>query len=328
MLVAASVPAFTSCDDWTEPESVDINYPTIEDSANYPAYLENLREYRSSDHKLAYVWFANPSESQNTTNHINRISALPDSVDFVVLANSADLSTATVADMKKMRQDKGMKFTYVIDFDAIKMAYLSHQALSTEEEPYNVEFLDFLTDSTATALSYAGKNGFDGVMIGYNGKVTNHLTEAELLEYKNNENTFIGIMNDWHSRNPEMVIDFIGKPQNVANKDLVNACHVIFLSESQSATSTYGFAMAKAMASVEGVPTDRFGVLTTFTDPADEKIGYMADGTLCVTALANWVAGEDVKAAGFTNIANDFGDLSRAYPVMREVLQTLNPSNL
>lgn len=36
-----------------------------------------------------------------------------------------------------------MKFTYVIDFDAIKLAYLEHQAMSTEEEPFAVEFLDF-----------------------------------------------------------------------------------------------------------------------------------------------------------------------------------------
>ncbi|MDE5799475.1 MAG: hypothetical protein K2H74_00455 [Paramuribaculum sp.] len=328
LMVAAFGASFTACDDWTEPKSVDIIYNTPEqaDPVAYAKYLESLRQYRDSDHKLAYLWFDNPSATADYNTRAQRVDALPDSVDFVVLTNPTDISSATLAEMEKAREERGIKFTYVIDFDALKLAYLANQALATEEEPYSVDFLDFLTDSTATALSYA-KN-FDGIMIGYNGKLTNHLTPAELTEYKNNENTFIGILNDWHSRNPEMQIDFCGKPQNVANKDLVNDCHVIFLSDSKTANSTYGFAMAKAAASVDGVPTDRFGMITTFTDPADEKVGYMADGQLAVTALADWANGEDVKAAGFTNIVHDYYSLPNPYPVIRGALQLLNPGNM
>lgn len=328
LMIAAFGASFTACDDWTEPKSVDIIYNTPEqaDPVAYAKYLESLRQYRDSDHKLAYLWFENPNAAAEFNTRAQRVDALPDSADFVVFSNPADITSSTLAEMKKAREERGIKFTYVIDFDALKLAYLEHQALATEEEPYSVDFLDFLTDSTATALSYA-KN-FDGIMIGYNGKQTNHLTPAELTEYKFNENTFIGILNDWHARNPEMRIDFLGKPQNVANKDLVNDCSVIFLSDSKTANSTYGFAMAKAAASVEGVPTDRFGMVTTFTDPADEKVGYMADGQLAVTALADWANSEDVKAAGFTNIVYDFYSLPNPYPVIRGALQLLNPSNL
>lgn len=328
LAVSVSASVLTSCDDWTDTESVDLNYKTSGevDPEEYANYLERLRTYRESDHKLVYLWFDNQGNADVNNTRAERVAALPDSTDFVVFTNPSDISAVTLADMEKMRQDKGMKFTYVIDYDAIKLSFLNHQALSTEEEPFSVDFLGFLTDSTATALSYA-KNGFDGVMISYNGKITNHLTPTELREYKNNENTFIGIMADFHARNPQMIIDFVGMPQNVANKELVNDCHVLFLSASKTANSSYGFAMAVAMASVEGVPTDRFGMVTTYIDPNDEKVGYMADGTLCVKSLAEYVNGENVKAAGFTNIVYDYYNLPVTYPVIREAIQILNPCN-
>lgn len=330
LAVGVSAGTFASCDDWTEPERVDIIYDTP-DQANpavYAKYLEGLRRYRQTDHKLAYVWFNNPAAAQVTNTRAERVMALPDSVDFVVFTNPGSLTSTTIDDMKKAREEKGMKFSYVIDFDAIKLAYLNHVATATEEAPFDVDFLDFVTDTVSTTLGYAKNNGFDGIMIAYNGKITNHMTPAELVEYKNQENVFIGIMDDWRTRNPEMVIDFLGQPQNVANKELINSCHVLFLSQSQSANSVYGFGMAIAMASVEGVPTDRFGMVTTCTDPLDEKVGYMADGTLCVTSLANWASGENVKAAGFTNIVNDYYNVAKPYRVLREALQILNPSNL
>lgn len=330
LAVGVSAGVLTSCDDWTDTERVDIIYDTPDKAnpAEYAKYLEGLRQYRQTDHKLAYVWFNNPAASQVTNTRAERVMALPDSVDFVVFSNPASLNELTIADMKKAREEKGMKFSYVIDFDAIKLSYLNHVATATEEAPFDVDFLDFVTDTVSLTLGYAKNNGFDGIMIGYNGKITNHMTPAELVEYKNQENVFIGIMDDWRSRNPEMIVDFIGCPQNVANKELINACHVLFLSQSQTANSTYGFGMAVAMASVEGVPTDRFGAVTTFTDPADEKVGYMADGTLCMIALANWASGENVKAAGFTNTVYDYYNVAKPYPVLREALQILNPSNL
>ena len=47
-MMAACVCTFTSCDDWTEPEHIDLDYGTIDtsDPAAYEKYLANLREYR------------------------------------------------------------------------------------------------------------------------------------------------------------------------------------------------------------------------------------------------------------------------------------------
>ena len=330
LATCVSAATFSSCDDWVEPENVDLNYDTADktDPVAYEEYLEALRDYRETDHKLVYVWFNNLGKGENINTRAQRVDELPDSIDVVVFTNPTSISDITVRDMENVREKKNMKFTYVIDFDAIKLAYLEHQAMSTEEEPFAVEFLDFLTDSTATALSYAKKNNFNGIMIGYNGKITNHMTPAEKTEYLANEKNFIGIMSDWHARNPEMDIDFIGKPQNVGDKDLINDCNVLFLSESQSANSNYGFNMALANASIEGVPADRIGMVTSYTDPNDDKIGYMADGSLCVSSLANWASGENVKACAFTNIAYDYYNATSTYQVVRKALQTLNPSNL
>ena len=326
--VSASM--FTSCDDWTEPESIDLVYKTPDQAnpAEYAKYLEHLRNYRETNHTLTYVWFNNPTGDKVTNTRAERVSALPDSVDYVVFANPGVITEQTLADMKKVRQEKGMKFSYVIDFDAIKIAHITHQSLGTEENPYEVDFLDFVTDTLTTTLAYAKKNGFDGIMMAYNGKITNHMTPAELVEYKTQENVFIGVMDDWRLRNPDMTIDFLGMPQNVANKELINACHALFLSQTLSAKSAYSYEMAVVMASVDGVPTDRFGAAAPCTDPNNPKIGYMADGTPCVTALADWAAGGKVKAVGFTGAVNDYYNSGRPYPLIREAIQTINPCNL
>lgn len=81
--------SMTACDDWTEPESIDLNYGTIDqaDPEAYAKYLADLREYRGRDHKKVYAWFDNVAEFGSQG---HRITALPDSIDVIVLTNPGD----------------------------------------------------------------------------------------------------------------------------------------------------------------------------------------------------------------------------------------------
>ena len=126
LATCVSAATFSSCDDWVEPENVDLNYDTADktDPVAYEEYLEALRDYRETDHKLVYVWFNNLGKGENINTRAQRVDELPDSIDVVVFTNPTSISDITVRDMENVREKKNMKFTYVIDFDAIKLAYL------------------------------------------------------------------------------------------------------------------------------------------------------------------------------------------------------------
>lgn len=81
-----STVALVSCDDWTETESIELKYPTIEEANPelYGKYLENLRAYKNRSHKQAYAWFRNSDTPDNRSTHV---TVLPDSLDAVVILN-------------------------------------------------------------------------------------------------------------------------------------------------------------------------------------------------------------------------------------------------
>ena len=93
--------ALAGCSEWTEPQSVDLNVPTLE-SQNpelYAQYLQSLKEYRDSEHKVMIAKFDNvPGAPAGRAEHIN---CLPDSVDYVILNNPDNLSRTILSEMKE-----------------------------------------------------------------------------------------------------------------------------------------------------------------------------------------------------------------------------------
>ena len=60
---------YSSCEDWTDPESINIHYPTFEEQNPqlYADYIRDLKRYKDGEHKLVFVSFDNPE-----TNPINQ----------------------------------------------------------------------------------------------------------------------------------------------------------------------------------------------------------------------------------------------------------------
>ena len=173
---------FAGCSEWTEPESVKINVPTLE-SQNpelYAQYLQSLKEYRDSEHKVMIAKFDNvPGAPAGRAEHIN---CLPDSVDYVILNNPDNLSMTILSEMKEIRQDKGMKTMYAVNYDAIEDEY----AVYVEEwnATHTPEVDEFLGERTDYYLSLCDKYGYDGIVAGYTGIFPESLQEdakAELL---------------------------------------------------------------------------------------------------------------------------------------------------
>lgn len=342
LVVAALGVTMTSCDDWTDPEHVDLDYGTI-DTANpeaYVKYLENLRAYRNSDHKLVYAWFDNAETAFGSQGH--RISAIPDSVDVIVLGNPDKVTNQLVQEMFEARTNKGQQFSYVIDFDAIKADYtalceqlaakrieftkINGEDAEIPEELKDPEFLKYLSESCTARLKYFNAVGFDGIVAGFAGKPTNHMTQEELNAYRDQSALFLGIIQDWHQRNPSVAIDLLCKPQFI-NSPLLSDARRVFLVESLDATSADSYSYYVALAD-NTVPESKLGVLASVPDHtgADEKLGYFSNGTLAVNGMAKWAAGQNIGAVGIYNTGADYFLTNGFYTNVRYVIETVNPS--
>ena len=330
---------FSSCDDWTENEPLDINQPRIEDEnpALYAEYLESLREYKKSDHKTIFVSFDNKEKQPfNRAQHIN---VIPDSTDIVSLLFPNSLVDRELEEMNETRDQKGTKFVFTISFDAIKLNYIQLKDAENKAKEEDQEitsslptFINYMVDSLHNSFALVKKYNYDGVCFSYNGKSILHMTEMEKSEYMSYHNAFIGILKDWSSRNKDKMVLFQGEPQNLLDKSFLPDCKFIIIpctGAGNASKLTYNILSA----AVDGVPTDRFivAVETISLDPADMKTGYWADGeTHSVEGASIWVAAEHdgfkVTGMGIYNVGNDFFSPDRVYHHTRMAIDNINPS--
>ena len=81
-----------ACDDWNEPEivDIDINSAKEQNPELWARYMQALRTYKQSEHYLSYAHFDNsPEKSLNEGSYLR---SLPDSLDIVTLGNSHPVS--------------------------------------------------------------------------------------------------------------------------------------------------------------------------------------------------------------------------------------------
>jgi len=325
-----SLLAATSCSDWTETESLKIVEPDIktQNPELYAQYLANLKEYKASEHKSVYVWFDNSVKIPASRAH--RLVALPDSIDVVALMYPDNLAKWELKEMDEIREQKGTKVIYSIDFEKIKAAYNAKLELASEEEPVSVEFTDFCVTSLENELSLVKKYNYDGICIAYAGKSMLHMENKEKKEYVENEKLFMGVMQDWCRRNSNKHIIFEGNPQNVADKSLFDYCQLILVS-GRTATSEDRLTYRFLLAAEEGVPQDRLGMTVSATslDDLNKIIGYFGNGDLAMKGLANWAqsshGGIDVAGVGIYNVSTDYYYTSGTYNYTKNVISSINP---
>lgn len=325
MMAFVAAAAVSSCD-WTDPEPVDVKYDQISEANPdaYQKYLENLRAYRANGHKKVYAWFANKTSFNSQAHHV---SAVPDSIDVLVLTAPHAVSQSALDEMNAKRSDTGMQMAYVIDFASIRKAWDLKKELETPEAPV-AEWGDFLADSLKTAMGYFNNGGFDRLIAAYDGKDVSVASEADKAAERTNQEAFLGAFASWKSSHNDKGFDFIGVPANVLDKALLEKAGVIFLSESANATNVNEYDYIISRNSVAGVPTDRFGVVTALPvlDETQASVGYWGDA-YSSWQTARWARGaEGVKAMGMTNLADDYYHPTFIYPVCRQAIQILNPA--
>ncbi|CDD48636.1 putative uncharacterized protein [Bacteroides sp. CAG:875] len=321
----------SSCSDWTDPESLSMDYATIEtqNPELYENYLKDLREYRASEHQLVYAWFDNSEKVPCSRAH--HLTDLPDSIDVVGLIYPDRLTNMEIGEIKAIREDKGMKVIYTIDYDKIKSAYNDKVLSASNEEPFSKDFRPFLTDSLTYALSLASKYNYDGICISYTGKSSLHMAENELREYKQNENCFMEIISDWMERTGDKYsLVFQGYPQNVLSENAVvlDKSSILFISGLE-ANSTSELASLLTKGYIEKYK-DHYGISVIGIPLKNSDRHYMMGDVLAVNAVAEWASvpqsGLNICAVGAYDVSGDYFSADSNYKNIRNMISILNPS--
>lgn len=351
-LVFCSV-LMASCSDWTETESLNIKTPTLENSNPelYESYLASLREYKASEHKVVIAKFDN--KETNPVGQGEHISALPDSVDYVILNNLDKLNPVIKGDIYELRK-KGTQTVCDIDYSLIEdefNLYIENleenvdrndnfeHINETNEETTDDKFIEFCSQRLDNYLNLYKEYGFDGINVVYNGVDPLSLKETERLQLEMRHKVFFEKIKEWKENHKDMLFFFEGKPQNVLyDRSLFHQATYLIISN-ESASNSKEILLQTKMSLVEGIPTDRiiFGVTIPSLTDNDDKTGYFDSiengkpmyATKCV-ALIVVSANEDFIKSGLciSRSQNDYYYPNNNYKNINEAISIMNPSPL
>lgn len=346
-----------ACSEWTEPESITLRYPSIEEQNPelYAQYLESLNNFKTSEHSIVIVSMNNLSTAP--TNQSQHLTALPDSVDYICLNNIFDVNEMHITEMDEVRK-KGTKVIGLVDFDAIESAWqaiLKKEAEdaanaetpkegsepesedeTTDEDPAIVNarrFIEYCKKETARQLDAINALGTDGIVMNFTGFDLNSLLQDEEKTAAETERqgAFFNLLAEWKVAHADKDLIFKGSPQNVIDKErLVESRYIII--NAHSAKNLYEMSYLVLMASGKDVPTDRFimGVTTPYISSMGNQYG-LVDGISAIIAAAEWTLQEEVAdyvKAGISidGVEQDYFNPAKIYTNVREAINILSPT--
>jgi uncharacterized protein (UPF0333 family) len=330
---------FTACSEWTEPEALPIENPSIEteNPALYQQYLENLRNYKKTYHQLVVGFFDNSNKS--FVSRAMHIEAIPDKVDIVSLMYGDSLTSVEISEIESLRNQKGTKVIYTIDYDAIatkintaiKDAQDAAEAAAGDEDAPEVivpEFFDLLEQELNRQFSLLAKYNYDGLCLSYVDFSTQYPTVVDVERITRTQELLFTKLAGV-SANAKLRL-FAGAPENVLDKSLLNQFDYIIV-QTLSAVDIRGLDVIISTSLQPGVPGDRIMVaaLPFSLDPSDTKTGVFADASCAITGVAAWLKTPGlVTKAGLAiyRINDDYHNPEIDYKYTREAIEIINPS--
>ncbi|MGM9748620.1 MAG: glycoside hydrolase family 18 [Candidatus Cryptobacteroides sp.] len=343
--------ALTACSEWTNPEPVDFRYVTIQEKNPelYQAYLQSLRDYRDSEHKIVVAKFNNKTGAPS--GRADHLTCLPDSVDYIIFKNATSVDDEYVKpEMAIAREQKGQKILYEIDYSAIVAAYKEYKvAWEEEHQPAEGEEAnpadeamtldEYVSQSVAIQVKHLDTYGYDGINIVASFKNPVSCNEEQLEALKASQEAFLGDITSLISSHKDMLVFFEGTPHYlVCHEDIVENCDYIII-PAESATNSYECTYElELMMRYGNIPVDRFilGVTTkSLADPSLKAGSFSGtdrqdNAKTAIIGGAEWVVAESDNAvkAGLciNNAENDYFNLSKVYYNIREAISIMNPS--
>lgn len=341
-IAAASLIVLASCSDWTTPQSVEIQYPSAQESNPelYQKYLESLRDYKAGEHQVMIAKFENKSTAP--TGRSEHLNCLPDSVDFIILNNADSLSEAVCKEMEEVRT-KGTATLYNIDFSVIEAEWKAKleaeegqepEEGTAAEEPTLEDRLAFIAERTDYYISLYAEYGYDGINVCYKGVSPQSLPQSEKEEMTAVQETFFGKIARWKSENADAVMMFEGCPENIILRtDILEGASYIII-PALDASTFEEFGVKISLSAVSGVPADRFviGVTTPSLTDATDKSGIFP-GVLnesAIVAAGQWAAthqaGYAIGGVCVADAQNDYFNTTLVFQNIRVSIATMNPS--
>lgn len=319
---ALALVTVSSCSDWTVPESLGIDSPGLGEQYPdlYAKYLENLKAYKSGEHKLSVGWFDNSASVPS--GQADRLTALPDSLDAVVLMYPESVEDWELEEMVSVRSTKGTKVLYLVDY-----ASASYEAGETAEEAgaYVSSWMDRI-------LPLCAEHGYDGISVWYDPLDLSHL-EDDVKEYETAcQTAFEAALSAWIAANPDrMLILESNYPYQIEDKSIVGNADLIAVHTEES-ESIYDVETAVRNLDVDGIPTDRFLVLSDAGSSSVPGSGYIEDtGGQSVDAVSEmaWLVaqpqdGISLKGLGICNVRNAYFNADLSYAKVRRAITIMN----
>lgn len=346
MMAVLAVPALSSCSDWTDTESLEFDYvlPSEQDPDAYNAYLGLLRNYKQSQHKIMIAKFDNSGDL--VSGQSDRLAALPDSIDYVVLQEADNLKSLLVQDMNDIRQQKGTRTLYAISYaDALAkyQAILDEEGAAAQdpeaqadgegeeqpETPAVDRFLEVAAQYVNGRLALYDKYGYDGIVVVYSDPAyPAGLSEEEYAQLQARQEAFFAPIQAWAESHQEAAFIFEGYPQNVIDPAVFTQADYVVVTM-LDAVSSDELVWAAEMALTEGVPSDRIVFGVTIPDMTDDKAtdGYWGSDYAVVGAAYTVISpsGSFTKAGlCVDNVEDDYFNVDYIYPHVREAIQIMN----
>ena len=336
-MMAASLAAFTACEDWTEVEPVDIVTPQL-DAQLKADYIENLKQYKQSAHKLLIVSFDNKTE--RPSNQSEHLTVLPDSIDVVSMDNATAINEVLTEEIKAVRE-KGTRVVYNVDYAMIEAEW--DQMVKEDEagELTEDDALALIAKRAKEQLALCDELNYDGLTFTYMGLSSVSMKPEAMERYAARQSSFMGAVAAWRASHADQFFAFIGNPQylNADQKDLLQQCDYIILPTDMAKDMDELSVKTYAAISSGICPMDRMIVMAQTVRPDDDKQIYGFFGTLdengnmmrSIYGSAVWCAkpSEHFTRAGLMvrNAHYDYFNNKLVYGSIREAINIMNPSS-
>lgn len=289
---------FASCDDWTETESIDkrVELPQDQDPEFWAQYTAALREYKKSEHFLAYARLHNSPEVASSEKDFMR--CLPDSLDIVSLTNADNFSTHDLEDLFVMRE-KGIRVLYQVDY------------AGRAEEFGDAQKLTAYLDRVISAVKGTRLDGYSFTGVPKAGDAGAAASAALIVEKLS------------AAKEQGQLLVFEGNPLFVAAADHAKVDYFVLNTETTTNVTDLKMQVLGATG-YAAVPPEKLLLAASAGSPliTEDQTEYAA-----ITEMTNRVVSLGPLAGlGLYDIGNDYYDAGMNYKLIRNAIQTLNPS--
>jgi hypothetical protein len=261
------------------------------------------------------------------------------------LNNPDNLNPVTREEMVKVKNDKGTRFLYNINYNGFEANW---QEQVKANPKLTEEGLQYLGERIDAALALCDKYDYHGIVVDYMGRSLVSLTEPALALYNARQQNLFDKVMAWKENHKDKILVLYSNIQYLVpgNMGMLNKYDYLLI---KSATSTSAddlsvktyLALQSGNDSMEGsaanpVPSDRFLACVQLpqADDKDKIIGFWNtvtgsnEKTLAAYGAAQWVMQESPdftrKGLFVMNVHNDY--YNKTYGYVRDIIRIMNPN--